>query len=204
MIKHMAGSKNRNKVSLISRCTISLIICIMFMYGVALATPVIELKLLSEPVTDVRSFTATLEVTVNDLSFYKEDMFLSYHVYSSYQLKEESEALRYENVRIPIVLNADGKATISIPVDVSDLSQNQLLIQYDIVDTVDLFWFTSNKNVEFTGASTSISYSWWSALFRPIVNIVHETPVLLIINIVIFILTLFTVSFIIRRRLLKF
>lgn len=204
MAKQSVNIKSKNWTLVFCRALLCLFLCLFMLTGFAQAAPAVELVLLSEPVTDSRSFTAELEVKFNDLSYYKEGLYLSYHVYDSIEATGQEIALRYENMRISLVLDAEGKAMVALPVDVTALAQKQLFIQYDIVDTVDLFWFSGNENVGFSRIYSTVSYSWWKEFFKPIVRAISETPVVFILNLLVLTMTLITIGIIKKRKLLKF
>ena len=185
-------------------CMLCMVLLFLMLALSAQASAVVSLTLLSEPDVAMRRFDALIEVTIHDTDYIREGLFLSYHVYEKEEDIVETESLRYENTRIPLSLNAQGSETVSIPVDLSEFKQDTVFVQYDIVDTVELFWFASNSELTFSGAGTVFNGTWWNSLIAPLKTAITRTPGLLVMNLIVFAAAIFLTRMIIRRKLFKF
>ena len=98
--------------------------------------------------TDV-GFAVDVTVTFEDMSLYNEQVYLSYHI-----MDEKGEEILFENQRIPINLEAPY---VTMYVDCADLEElagrKTAVIQFDLIDEGNAYWFSTNGNISFQAAS---------------------------------------------------
>lgn len=79
----------------------------------------------------------------------REACLFSYHVYSG------EEQIKFDNERVPIKKDLNGRYTAKINVDLTDEIYNgyeNLIIQFDIINSQELFWFSQQSDFSFNGA----------------------------------------------------
>lgn len=81
-----------------------------------------------------------VELAFADKSWYNDSIFLSYHI-----LDEQGTMLRFENERFPVILQEGKAEPIEVRVDCSQIPElkdvNEAWIQFDLVDSENLYWF---------------------------------------------------------------
>lgn len=81
-----------------------------------------------------------VELAFADKSWYNDSIFLSYHI-----LDEQGTMLRFENERFPVTLQGKKTKPVEVRVDCSQIPEleevNEAWIQFDLVDSENLYWF---------------------------------------------------------------
>lgn len=90
--------------------------------------------------------TINVEIVFEENELYNEHIYLSYHVKNM-----QGDVLQYENSRYSIVLDEDNTATVAVDINVNDIETENgvLLLEFDIVDEENLFWFSDRKDINF-------------------------------------------------------
>ncbi len=94
-------------------------------------------------------FAVDVTVTFKDTSLYNEQVYLSYHV-----VDENGECLIYENQRLPFYPDA---AFTTVYVEWTSIEaiadRSTAVIQFDLVDEANVYWFSENSDIIFQTAS---------------------------------------------------
>ena len=81
-----------------------------------------------------------VELAFADKSWYNDSIFLSYHI-----LDEQGTMLRFENERFPVTLQGKKTKPVEVRVDCSQIPEleevNEAWIQFNLVDSENLYWF---------------------------------------------------------------
>lgn len=111
-----------------------------------------------QPAYTETGFTADIDVQFYDRALYNDQVLLSYHIYG-----EDGEMLVAENQRIAFELNDQGTATVPVTVACADLPElaeiERALVQFDLVDQKNAFWFSGNDSIGFQTASITFDRS---------------------------------------------
>lgn len=97
-------------------------------------------------------FAVDVTVTFKDMSLYNEQVYLSYHV-----VDENGEYLLYENQRLPFHPDA---AFTTVYIEWTSLEEiadrSTAVIQFDLVDEANVYWFSENSDIIFQTASVGV------------------------------------------------
>lgn len=97
-----------------------------------------------------------VDVTVSfaDASLYNEQVYLSYHI-----VDETGEMLAFENQRLPLSLDKDNSALVTVSVNDSTVPETPngtaAKVQFDLVDQQNVYWFSLNNTISFQGAEVA-------------------------------------------------
>ncbi len=94
-------------------------------------------------------FAVDVTVKFEDMSLYNDQVYLSYHI-----VDENGGELLFENQRVPVDLEAEF---MTMHVDCANLEEladrETAIIQFDLVDQRNVYWFSANSNISFQAAS---------------------------------------------------
>lgn len=97
------------------------------------------------PVREDGGISIDVTVTFKEDSLYNEGVYLSYHI-----LDQNGELLQFENTRYPLTVEG-GRAEQAILISLADLPEEEngeaMVIQLDLVDTQNVFWFSENGDI---------------------------------------------------------
>lgn len=97
------------------------------------------------PVREDGGISIDVTVTFKEDSLYNEGVYLSYHI-----LDQNGELLQFENTRYPLTVEG-GRAEQTILISLADLPEEEngeaMVIQLDLVDTQNVFWFSENGDI---------------------------------------------------------
>lgn len=125
--------------------------------------------------TDATSYAQSqffVDVTVVffDEALYNEQVYLSYHI-----LDSDGEMLAFENQRLPMSLDEDGCAWMTVAIDAVAMPETAngpvARIQFDLVDEQNFYWFLDNTAISFQAAQIECD----SSLLTP-PPAVQDTP----------------------------
>ncbi len=93
-------------------------------------------------------------VQFNDITFYNDSIYLSYHIYDA-----NENMLQFENQRILVSLDKNGRAVIPVIIQISDLQEfedhENLRIEMDLVDQKNVYWFSRRTDIPFASFNFS-------------------------------------------------
>lgn len=97
------------------------------------------------PVREDGGISIDVTVTFKEDSLYNEGVYLSYHI-----LDQNGELLQFENTRYPLTVEG-GRAEQTILISLADLPEEEngeaMVIQLDLVDTQNVFWFSEKGDI---------------------------------------------------------
>lgn len=97
------------------------------------------------PVREDGGISIDVTVTFKEDSLYNEGVYLSYHI-----LDQNGELLQFENTRYPLTVQG-GRAEQTILISSADIPTGEngeaMVIQLDLVDTQNVFWFSENGDI---------------------------------------------------------
>lgn len=97
------------------------------------------------PVREDGGISIDVTVTFKEDSLYNEGVYLSYHI-----LDQNGELLQFENTRYPLTVQG-GRAEQTILISSADMPTGEngeaMVIQLDLVDTQNVFWFSENGDI---------------------------------------------------------
>ena len=97
------------------------------------------------PVREDGGISIDVTVTFKEDSLYNEGVYLSYHI-----LDQNRELLQFENTRYPLTVQG-GRAEQTILISSTDIPKEEngeaMVIQLDLVDTQNVFWFSENGDI---------------------------------------------------------
>ena len=97
------------------------------------------------PVREDGGISIDVTVTFKEDSLYNEGVYLSYHI-----LDQNGELLQFENTRYPLTVQG-GRAEQTILISSADIPTGEngeaMVIQLDLVDTRNVFWFSENGDI---------------------------------------------------------
>lgn len=177
------------------------LLCAFFPHALAEESCDVTIVPAREAESRSRVFTQDMLITFGDISLYNESVALSYHIYADADL---TELLQYENVRVNFSLDASAQAAVQIDVDAREFNSSSIYIQYDIVDPINGYWFSSNPNLRMQTKVAKIHYDRFYELTQPLCDTVTKQPLQLIVNILVFALFVVAFVFVRKKRVLVF
>lgn len=187
------------------------IILIIIQISLSLGIPVgaykstdITIKLLSDKNVFSSKFETELEIDFLNKDLYNKNVYASYHIYD----KNGNEIL-FEGLRLPILIDSSYKAKVKFIFDLEkavnidssqiiDVKNNKYLrIKFDIVDQENLYWYSKNKDINFSTCEVVYENSFIKKFNYINLNAFRTHPFIFILNILIFIIS---ICFIIRIR----
>lgn len=170
-------------------------LCILFLpiYFISIILPVKEISaqeeekdVMIENLTYDIEYEAQFETKVRvrflNRDYYNENLYLSYHIYT----KDGKTLLSYENQRINIQADDNFEALMKVFIDLSDIlkqtKEKEIMVQFDIVDQENVYWFLDNTNIKFDTFSVYCTIDKGAATLRTLKNGVSEHPIILITN----------------------
>lgn len=114
----------------------------------------VSIQLVGEPCIEDSGMTVSVQVSFEDMSFYNDKVYLSYHI-----LDEEGQAVITENERIKIDMEQQTIQQLELEIDLSNAKSitgdDRLVIEFDIVDEKNAFWFSTNESMNFATIKVS-------------------------------------------------
>lgn len=146
-------------------------------------TPDVEIRLAEEAEFTDTSISVVLEIGFDNLEYYNEHVYLSYHIFDC-----ENNMVIGENERIKIDLNEEQSQRISVKIDMSAAKalepSKKLYVEFDIVDEQNAYWFSGNDSLSFQ--SDSVSFD--STIMQKIVTEIQSSKIIFAINAVAFVM----------------
>ena len=155
--------------------------------------------------SDQEQYTKQLDVDVtvkfNKQELYNDQVYLSYHVYDS----EHNEIL-WEGQRFPLSVDNLGKGrlqtVINLKTGVVPLDDKQLVVEFDLVDEMNLYWFSSTPHISLSSDQITYVDSFLSKFRGTLVTSIDRHPVIFSINAIILMLFVCVLFVVKRKRLL--
>lgn len=164
--------------------------------------PDMSISILSEQESNTRYFTARIEVHLHNLAYYHGDLYLTYHAFADAEL---TEPIPVTNAALlHLILDEEGRTHVELKVDVRELQQPEIYIQYDVLDDKYGFWFSSSPIASFEGEVGIIHYQPVSEFLYPLTTAVRGRPIIFAVNFVVCLLAIITIAYIRKKRLLSF
>lgn len=176
----------------------------MPLYASASDAPAVSVTVLGSRDVKSQVFTAKVRVCFNDMSLYNDNMFLSYHIYDTSDFHESSLDGVFENERYPIVLDENNCAEFEIPIDCSQLGYTDAYIQFDIVDTVNLYWLYLTGNGSFELDMIHSHNDPIGAVLGRYADAIVSRPFIFAINIIVLVSCIAALVVVRKKRLFTF
>ncbi len=146
-------------------------------------TPDVEVRLVEEAEFTDTSISVVLEIVFDNLEYYNEHVYLSYHIFDC-----ESNMVIGENERIKIDLDEEQSQRISVRIDMSAAKtlepSKKLYVEFDIVDEQNAYWFSGNDSLFFQ----SDSVAFGATIIQKVINEIQSSKIIFAINAVTFIM----------------
>lgn len=143
-------------------------------------------------------YTAQIKVHFSAQSLYNENIYLSYHVYD-----EQGHDIQFENHREPFQIDEQGTASIELDVDVSEIAKKnqQLTVQYDLVDEENLFWFSDCTQIDLRADATEVSYRPFMSACQDIILQIRQHTIIGVINFLAFSIAVAAVFYVKKNQM---
>lgn len=145
-----------------------------------------------------KQIDAKIAVIFNRKNLYNDSVFLSYHLYD----KDKNEIL-WEGKRFPLEVDKNGYGKTQIKIDLaSDLEEKPkndvVYIKFDLVDEKNIYWFSTNQNLNFTSEEIIFNNMLFEKLIGTLRSSSSSHPILFSINLLV--LILFIVGYFMFRK----
>lgn len=165
----------------INRISVLIGIWLCFSTSVYANFPAVSVTLETSTIYEKNS-EIIVNIKYSDMSFYNDQCYLSYHI-----LDTNGEMVRYENNRGKIVLDESGEGTVSIGIDLSGLKEKNYIVQFDIVDELNQYWYLDNENIKFNTSEISCNLRGIDRVGYKLIGEVRKNPGIFAINLIVFI-----------------
>lgn len=142
--------------------------------------------------------TINVDVVFGGNKLYNEHIYLSYHVKNV-----QGDVLQYENSRYPIALYEDNTATVSVDINVNDIEVENgvLLLEFDIVDEENLFWFSDREDINFQTSVVRCETKGINRMINSLKQEIGNKPVAFLCNAIVFIAFVVEIFLIIKIKI---
>lgn len=150
-------------------------------------------------------FTAKVRVQFNDPSLYNGQLFLSYHIYSDSEFHASTVDGIFENERYPLVLDENYCAEYEIPIDCSQTGFENSYVQFDIVDTANVFWYyllddSSKYSLDMIHSVDDPVKAWLDGY----VDAIAARPFIFVVNVIVFAGVIVAIVVVRRKNIFSF
>ena len=160
-------------------------ICFLFIKTAEAAAQYdVRIELETDELVYENCFQSQVNIYFDDLSYYNDSLFLSYHI-----TDDEGKMLQFENERFPIKIeNGSCKIDLTFNLDMLNkkLKKDKYIINFDIVDVKNTFWFSQDKISMFV-KNIQVKNSWIKANFANNFKAIKTHKLIFLINISFFI-----------------
>lgn len=135
--------------SVVKKIVFLILVCLLFSNDVVFAEDkILDAKINLENIKESKdNITFDIKVKISNKSLVNDSLFISYHI-----LDRDKNVIQFENERKKIVFdNLDSEKNTFI-IDLNSLykyDKEEIIIQFDIVDITNLYWFSQNKSINF-------------------------------------------------------
>lgn len=144
--------------------------------------PDVGIQLMDKPQISDIDISAKLEIKFNDVNYYNDQIYLSYHIFD-----DMGDVVKNENERVKIDLDADGRQILEVEIDMIEAKQlaghDNLYIEFDVIDEKSACWF-STEAMNF--GTTSIKFN--TTLSEKLYEEVYSDLVIFVLNVTVAIL----------------
>lgn len=158
----------------------------------------ISIQLLDKQNINESYIEASVEVCFYNMDYYNDQVYLSYHIFD-----ELGKNYIYENERIKINLDENGKAKIDLNINLTEANNNSRnknkIIEFDVVDEENIYWFSTNNEIKFQTDNLNTKISMAEKLIKEI----QSGTLIFVINVIVFILCFITWGIISRKAKVK-
>lgn len=162
----------------------------------------VQITPISKQVVYDNNFESEVEIIFKTKELYNEQVYLSYHIYG----ENKSEALVFENQRIPLVLDDEGVAKVKLLIALNEIAElkkeRKLFIQYDLVDEKNVYWFSLNDKINFESFDTTYIHNTLKRITQSLKYEITSNPIIFSINILCCIVAVYTYYIIKKKELL--
>lgn len=154
----------------------------------------VSIQLVGEPCIEDSGMTVSVQVSFEDMSFYNDKVYLSYHI-----LDEEGQAVITENERIKIDMEQQTIQQLELEIDLSNAKSitgdDRLVIEFDIVDEKNAFWFSTNESMNFA----TIKVSSHRTIGQKLLYEMSESKVIFGLNALVFVGSIIAATYIYKK-----
>lgn len=142
----------------------------------------VEIRLVEDAQFSDTGIGVVLEICFNDLSYYNEQTYLSYHIFDY-----EGNTVIGENERTKINLDEEQKQRISLQIDMNEakslVSDDNLFVTFDIVDEKNAYWFSDYEKMDFRTEKIDFHQS----IMQKVIDEIRNSKLIFAINVLVFI-----------------
>lgn len=128
--------------------------------------------------------TISVRVCFLNKELYNDHIYLAYHVKD-----EQGNTLRYETSRIHVVLDENNETILTVNINVSDVETETgiLLLEFDLVDEENSFWYSDREGIGFETCVVRCVTKGFDRLANSLKQEIGNRPVTFGCNLIVFI-----------------
>lgn len=130
----------------------------------AAATEPYDVTITADFSQEGRMLNGLVTVEFANLELYHDQVKLSWHIYDS-----AGTELLFENERYPFSVE-NGRAEVPVNIQLPDLGVEDVCIRFDLVDEKNVFWFSTNSELNMCGAEVT------AEITKTVVEITADFP----------------------------
>ena len=148
------------------------------------AAPDVSIQLSEGARIDNSEIDASVQVKFNDMSFYNDQVYLSYHIFD-----DIGETVINENERIKIDLDSQERQQFELAIDLTEAKtlagDDRLVVVFDIIDEKNVYWFSADDSLNFD----SISIATHRTVGQKLLAEMGDSKVIFGINAIVFVVS---------------
>lgn len=120
------------------------------------------------------------EICFNDIAYYNESLYISYHLIDA----ENEDMIQFENERVWISApNDQGITNVTMEIVVDDrYKEKSLIIQLDIVDTLNQYWLSGADEDIFVAPAFHYERNYGKMIVQRLLKEITDNPIIFGVN----------------------